>query len=57
MSTKTMSSSRAKPTPTISINQENYRAFTKEDIADELHHYQELCLKLRKDNHELKEKL
>ena len=62
MSAKTMCSSRARATSrqnnvTAHINPQNCRAFSKDDIASELHHYQELCLELRKENHSLKTKL
>ena len=62
MSTKTMCSSSARATSrqnnTITtITPQNCRAFSKEDIASELHHYQELCLELRKENHSLQTKL
>jgi hypothetical protein len=41
----------------VSVTQENYRGFTKEDIAGELQHYKELCLNLRKENYALKAKM
>ena len=62
ISTKTMTSSRARATSRqhntiISITPDNYRAFTKEDIAGELNHYKQLCLELRKENHSLTTKM
>lgn len=58
--TKTMSSSRLRFKPqrvNMSITLDNYKEFSKSEIAEELHQYTKLCLNLRRENYSLKQDL
>lgn len=58
--TKTMSSSRLRSKPqriNMSITLDNYKEFSKGEIAEELHQYTKLCLNLRRENYSLKQDL
>lgn len=41
----------------MSITLDNYRDFSKGEIAEELHQYTKLCLNLRRENYSLKQDL
>lgn len=41
----------------MSITLDNYKEFSKSEIAEELHQYTKLCLNLRRENYSLKQDL